>query len=573
MSKSKKIGVTVIITNRNCDMIDYVIKNFEETYPEISFQFIVISQEDNTLFKKGQLYNIAFKYVETDYLMLLDNDFINLSKIDFIDIYEKNLKPMILFTSISQCYIKNDIPTVVSTAVRKTGFGGCIIMKTQDFIDFGGFSNLCIAWGYEDNIFGIKSSCGRLDDHIFGHIMHPHRNMNINQGSQENNKQIYLLYKSHKIDYQEDGYKQTIGEVVFDNKDKNVRKIGITNIGVTDDYKYIDLYKKMEKIDKKETELIKKEDKGVSICISAYNSADTIKRTLDSIITQSWFRAHNNWEIIVGIDGCEKTLEYMKTIMNNYKNLRVFMMDSNKGTYITCNTIMSQIAKYDYIVRFDADDEMKENYIESMMKSPEGDIYRFYFKYKEGTGRFKSEALSMGQHGIKKDVFLKFGGYRPWLCAADWEMLTRLEKFVKQRYVTNTMLIKYDIPNSLMNAELTRYPGAPLRQKYHSFIEKEKENLNKEEDAIIEMETNTYKEVTSDIYEYNQSSYMCFINPKLSVPEVNIPNNINTPTKKVVKRNPAYSPVSGGNVQRATTVKIISKPVKRIVIASKVNII
>ena len=31
---------------------------------------------------------------------------------------------------------------------------------------------------------------------------------------------------------------------------------------------------------------------------------------------------NDNFEIIVGIDGCEKTFEYMKTIMHNYKNLK-----------------------------------------------------------------------------------------------------------------------------------------------------------------------------------------------------------------------------------------------------------
>ena len=33
-------------------------------------------------------------------------------------------------------------------------------------------------------------------------------------------------------------------------------------------------------------------------------------------------------KVLLGIDDCKETLEYVKTIMNNYKNLRVLMMDS-----------------------------------------------------------------------------------------------------------------------------------------------------------------------------------------------------------------------------------------------------
>ena len=96
-------------------------------------------------------------------------------------------------------------------------------------------------------------------------------------------------------------------------------------------------------------------EEGVSICITAYHVEKYIKDCLDSVVNQTWFNTHNDWEIIVGVDGCEKTLSQLKTIMNNYKNLRVFMMDSNKGTYITSNTIMSN-ATYENIFRFDGDD-------------------------------------------------------------------------------------------------------------------------------------------------------------------------------------------------------------------------
>ena len=93
----------------------------------------------------------------------------------------------------------------------------------------------------------------------------------------------------------------------------------------------------------------------ISIIITAYKMEKYIKDTLDSISEQTWFKKNTNWEILIGIEACNKTLGCIQSIMNNYKNLRVFMMEENKGTYITTNTIMS-LAKYNYLLCFEADD-------------------------------------------------------------------------------------------------------------------------------------------------------------------------------------------------------------------------
>ena len=65
---------------------------------------------------------------------------------------------------------------------------------------------------------------------------------------------------------------------------------------------------------------------GVTVCITAYKSKDYIKECLDSVVKQTWFENNDNFEIIVGIDGCQERLEYIKTIMNNYKNRLVVLL-------------------------------------------------------------------------------------------------------------------------------------------------------------------------------------------------------------------------------------------------------
>ena len=105
--------------------------------------------------------------------------------------------------------------------------------------------------------------------------------------------------------------------------------------------KAIRFYKPYSKTHKKDNiENVENFEDGVSVCISAYDTAEYIEECLDSIYDQSYFLTNDNWEVLVGIDCCEQTLLKVKSIMHKYKNIRVFMMDSNKGTYITCNTII-----------------------------------------------------------------------------------------------------------------------------------------------------------------------------------------------------------------------------------------
>ena len=122
---------------------------------------------------------------------------------------------------------------------------------------------------------------------------------------------------------------------------------------------------------------------GISICVTAYKAKEFIKETLDSIISQTYFKSNNNWEIIIGIDGCNETLEYVKSIMCNYKNTKVYMMNSNMGTYVTTNTIM-KLAKYDKLFRFDSDDIMMPDCVEKIInvfrEHPNTDVCRLRFE-------------------------------------------------------------------------------------------------------------------------------------------------------------------------------------------------
>ena len=243
---------------------------------------------------------------------------------------------------------------------------------------------------------------------------------------------------------------------------------------------------------------------GVSVCITAYKAQDYIKECLDSVINQSWFKDNDNFEIIVGIDGCETTLEYMKTIMGNYKNLRVLMMDSNKGTYITSNTIIS-VAKYDNIFRFDSDDKMCVNLIKTVMENRNG-CKLLRYRYQNFGCKNRKVGWAHGTIYISKAVFMKYGGFRPWPCGADSEIYYRLKNVEYVKNINHILMMRRIHETSLTHAKETGM-NSDLRKRYVKMIYEL--NITKSSDAVIDMVTNTYKEVELPVDKtIDQEKYM-----------------------------------------------------------------
>lgn len=233
---------------------------------------------------------------------------------------------------------------------------------------------------------------------------------------------------------------------------------------------------------------------GVSVCITAYNSTRFIKECLDSVARQSWFKEHDNYEILVGVDGDQETLLYLQSIMSQYKNLRVLMMDSNEGTYITTNTLFD-VAKYDYVVRFDADDIMSENCIKEVISKMRGfDFIRFKFHnfYETESIRWHDILVAHGIGMFRKDKIKEFGYFRPWRIAADTEFLHRLKNYIRIGATENVVFERRVYDGSLTTAEKTKQKSQ-LRNYYAYVIKNARYTSGTT--AIIPAVTNTYKEV------------------------------------------------------------------------------
>jgi glycosyltransferase involved in cell wall biosynthesis len=228
----------------------------------------------------------------------------------------------------------------------------------------------------------------------------------------------------------------------------------------------------------------------VSILIPTYNNVDYIKDCLDSIERQSYFKNNDNYEILIGIDGCKKTLKYLLKIKDNYRNINLYMMDSNKGCYVTTNTLFT-LSKYKDIIRFDSDDIMKDFFVEAiMLNSNKCDAIRYLFEHFSNND-LKNTRLhnvpAMGSLYMKRYVYDTLGGYRDWRCSADLEFNIRAEKKFKFGYIKNSLFYYRNHINSLCHNPRTTH-GSDIRRNYESQIKRDFEEIK----PVI----NTYKKIS-----------------------------------------------------------------------------
>ena len=522
--------VTFIIPNRGGKNIDFVIKNFKTTFSSFfdGIYFIIIEQADNLPFKRGQLYNIAVKFCNTEWIGLIDNDIFNIDKFDPIQIY-KNFgnKPFIAFNKIAQADLTDKGYSITKTELRAYGFGAFNFMMAEDFKKANGFSNLCIGWGCEDNIFDYKIKFKRYT-HTLGHITHPRRNCDTEK-LLAFNKEIFSKYKKNQIDSKFDGFNQTTFNLISIENGTEVTKIHVNNIGVSYDYRYKKLFDEIKEVEKGYIPGLNFQD-GISICLTAYKSEKYIKDCITSIINQTWFKKHNNWELLIGIDGCKDTLNYLMTFINNYgtKNIRVLFMNKNCGTYITTNTLMSE-AKYDKLIRFDSDDVMPKTFIEDTVKKAGNNICYMRYSYKSFGDGVSRNGLAYGCAMIRKDTFIEYGGYQPWRIAADYELCERIKNHVSS---ANSDIIFFRRLHGEDSLQFSKETGmnSEIRKQYHEYISTETPN-----NPIITC-------VTSDFSEYE-------VNPVSNKNEVE-PKNVVIDKKKTTNKKVVQQKINSNKPER-----------------------
>lgn len=264
-----------------------------------------------------------------------------------------------------------------------------------------------------------------------------------------------------------------------------------------------------------------------SIILSTHNNVNFIDESLDSIIKSI---KNLDCEILVGIDGCEKTLNYIKNKKFDYR-IKFFYFDKNSGPYVVKNTLC-KISKSENIIFFDSDDIMKENMVSLLLSelSSNDFVKPMYCDFTDGKKIpevSKTNKYGEGVFAIRRKLFLEMNGFEPWRCAADSDFMGRLYKNNKKFSFTDDVVFYRRVhPNSLtQNPETCSW--SKLRAHYYK-LSKNKKTFG----PLPTFSTESFVEIYTDKSFFSDKGvFEEVINKKTSIINKAM-NNINLNKKK-----------------------------------------
>lgn len=249
----------------------------------------------------------------------------------------------------------------------------------------------------------------------------------------------------------------------------------------------------------------------LSIIIPTFESVDFLDELIQSIQNNKYYE---EFEVLIGIDKCEKTLEYVKT-KEFPENYFFYYFTENGGPYIIKNSL-TEISKYDKIFFFDSDDIMLEDLmteIDSSLNKYDCVKPKFVnFKDHKGQRNFgKDDSLyGEGVFGIKKDLFLSMNGFEGWKVAADSDFMGRIYKFKRKIKLTQNVLFYRRLhDNSLTRRKDTGY-ASQMRSDFFTISKNKKggvilDEMVRGDYQFLDINTNTLSQsiTQSQIEEIN----------------------------------------------------------------------
>jgi glycosyltransferase involved in cell wall biosynthesis len=242
------------------------------------------------------------------------------------------------------------------------------------------------------------------------------------------------------------------------------------------------IYAKHVKDDSLQTKITNRtfETKNVSLIIPTYGTPQYLKECIESIYNS--IKNQDKIEILIGIDNCLETIEFLKELKIDYRT-KIYFFEKNSGPYVVKNTL-TKIAKSEYIIFFDSDDIMIDGMIESVLEylkncniiKPNFKNFSEVFNINNITKK-NSNLWGEGVFGIRKNDFLKINGFENWRCAADTDFMIRAEKFgLKIKRSDDLMFYRRLHKKGLTSAKETGF-NSYLRVYYTKLINNRK-NFN-----------------------------------------------------------------------------------------------
>jgi glycosyltransferase involved in cell wall biosynthesis len=341
---------------------------------------------------------------------------------------------------------------------------GAFGIKKNVFLEMNGFEPwICAAdgeffWRLESNKYKIEKS---NDINILYRRHGNNLTINPETGMNSPLRKSYHDKKKYKID---NNIKQPLDLLVISNYVKINEKSYNTYLNHPENY--------LEKILKCD----------ISVIIPTYKNTEFFDECLDSVLKSC---KNIESEILIGIDGCEDTFNFLKNKVFN-GNVRVFNFEENNGPYIVRNTL-SELSSSDLLLFFDSDDVMSETMIDEIIQLHKTKQVNkpSYVEFEKNINKKNDNVLyGEGVFSIEKNLLLSMNGFEPWKCGADSEFMNRLYKNNKTVGYTK----KLSFFRRVHSNSLTQNPetGMSSQLRHHYFkLNKQKTNFGPLEKLTI----------------------------------------------------------------------------------------
>ena len=245
----------------------------------------------------------------------------------------------------------------------------------------------------------------------------------------------------------------------------------------------------------------------VSVCIPAYNEADNVRETIESVLLLDY--PEEKIEVLVVDDGSrDETSKIVKEVIreNPERNIKL-IVQKNKGKGAAMNNALNS-ARGEYFISLDADSTVARDALNEILPNFKGNIaavlpvirvkekktwiqkiqhceYSLNFFYKKLMGSLDCINVTPGPFSIyRRDVIKKLGGFDEHNLVEDLEMALKLQKNnykIRQILTTHvetkapsTLPAFYMQRNrwnkgSMINVTSQKYRGMLLNRKYGDF--------------------------------------------------------------------------------------------------------
>ncbi len=270
-------------------------------------------------------------------------------------------------------------------------------------------------------------------------------------------------------------------------------------------------------------------DKLVSVIIPAYNHENYVKKTIQSILNQTY----KNIEIIILDDGSKddtyKQIKELESLCQNRFVRTIINRQENQGTAVTLNNLISMcLGEYIYIIASDdialdsaiekeanflkeheeyslvvADNEfINENgevlYIdkkENFIKNKEKAAYFTFGQYLQDINHFKFTDEKFGTYKtlyignyvpngymIRRSIFEKIESYTKEAPLEDWFLMLQISKYSKMKFLDEVLfLYRRHNSNSISNKKLMNEYKEKTRKYEEEILNKVNDNEIRDE--------------------------------------------------------------------------------------------